>query len=120
MIKQKHVADDIRAVRDKSGLRQVDCAHLLGVSSDRISDIETGKGRPTVLEIATLSIVFGKPMESLLSALLDEVADGLIERLRTMPSVSSRSLADTLIRTETLRDLVKRLEMLTISSHEGA
>lgn len=92
MKKHKEVAEDIWSAPNKSGLRQVDCAHLLGVGNDRISNIETGRARPTVLEVALLSIVFGKPMESLLSGLIDEVVDDLIERLRTMPSAPRNQL----------------------------
>ncbi|CAN7521462.1 helix-turn-helix domain-containing protein [Rhizobium sp. LjRoot254] len=119
MKKQNSIALDIRVARNKAGLRQADCAHLLGVHKSRISRIEAGRTMPTVREIATLSIVLGQPMESLLSGVRGSMANNLIERLRTIPS-APRNLPEMFNRAHTLSQLAMRLEALTTATHEGA
>lgn len=118
MKKKDVVANDLKVARLKAGLRQIDCAHLLGHPNDaRISEIENGHAVPRALEVMTLSIVYAKPMESLLSGLIDEVVDNLIERLRTVPPVR-RSLLGTFNRTHTLSVLAKRLEVLATAGND--
>lgn len=119
MKKQNRIALDFRVARNKAGLRQIDVAHLLDVQHARISQIENGKRLPTVLETATLSIVYGKPMESLLSGLLDEVVGNLVERMKTVPSVP-RDLPETFNRVHTLSQLARRLEILATAGDAGA
>ena len=119
MKEQNSIALDIRVARNKAGLRQADCAHLLGVHKTRISHFETGHTMPTVIEIASLSIVLGKPVESLLSGVLDTVADTLDEQLRTMPS-APRNMPEMFNRAHTLSRLAKRLEAINATTHEGA
>jgi transcriptional regulator with XRE-family HTH domain len=46
---------DLRAARRNSGLRQVDCAHLMGADKSKISNLERGRQHPTVRDICTLS-----------------------------------------------------------------
>lgn len=115
-MKNHNLALDFKVARHKAGLRQLDCAHLLGVHKTRISNIESGRSMPTVLEAATLSLVYGKPMESLLVGLLDETIDNLIPRLRSMPT-APKVLATTFNRVHTLSQLAIRLEALTTSEH---
>ena len=112
MKKLQNLGADLQVVRQLTGLRQLDCAHLMGTAESRVSKIETGVQRPYASEIATLSIIYGKPMESLLAGVLDANVEHLILRLRTMPSVSP-TYRDRDHRTEALRDLALRLEVLT-------
>lgn len=119
MKKQYHVASDLTEARNRAGLRQIDVAHLLGVQHARISKIENGKVLPTVVEVTTLSIVYGKEMEGLVSGLFDQVVSNLIERLKAVPSVS-RDMPETYQRADTLSDLARRLEVLANSRHAGA
>lgn len=119
MKKQNRVASDLTEARNRAGLRQIDVAHLLGVQHARISQIENGKVLPNVIEVATLSIVYGKEMESLVSGLLDQVIANLVERLSAVPSVS-RDMPETYQRADTLSDLARRLEVLATSRHAGA
>lgn len=119
MTDQNSVALDFREARKKAGLRQVDVAHLLGVQEARVSQIESGKVLPTVIETAMLSIVYGKEMESLLSGLIDRAVSELVERLKTVPPVP-RDLAETFNRRHTLQSLARRLEVLSATEHAGA
>lgn len=119
MKEQNSVALDFRVARNKAGLRQVDCAHLLGVHETRISQIESGRILPTILETAILSVVYGKPMESLLSGLLDEIVDNLTSRLRTMPPASA-DRRETFNRAHTLSRLARQLEILATAGDAGA
>lgn len=77
---------DLRAARRNSGLRQVDCAHLMGVHKSKISNLETGRQRPSVRDICTLSMIYGRSFESLFSGIFDEVRADLAMRL---PDVSA-------------------------------
>lgn len=119
MIDHNNVALDFKVARNKAGLRQVDVAHLLGVQEARVSQIEHGKVLPTILETATLSVVYGKEIENLLSGLIDQVVDDLVGRLQTVPPVP-RDLAETFNRAHTLKNLARRLEVLSASEHAGA
>lgn len=119
MKEQQGVALDFRVARSKAGLRQSDCAHLLGVHETRISQIEGGHMLPTILEAATLSVVYGKPMESLLAGLLDEIVDNLTERLQTLPPVRA-DRSETFNRAHTLSRLARQLEILATGGDAGA
>lgn len=117
-MKHQRIAEDLAEARLKSGLRQVDCAHLLEVSESYVSAIESGRLAPNITTVATLSIVYGKQIESLLSGLLDEVVDRLIRRLGTIPPVSEDTRG-TFNRAHTLSQLAIRLESLTSATHDG-
>jgi DNA-binding XRE family transcriptional regulator len=119
MKEQQNIALDFKVARNKAGLRQADCAHLLGVNKTRISHIENGEELPTVVEAATLAIVYGKPVESLFVGLIDEITVDLIGRLPTIPHATD-NLPDTFNRTHTLQELAKRLEALASSGYEAA
>ncbi|MCR9195131.1 MAG: helix-turn-helix transcriptional regulator [Hyphomonas sp.] len=76
---------DIKVARSKSGLTQVDCAHLLGITPSLVSQIETGKRMPTVREICTLSLIHGRSFESLFAGVFQQARIDLRERMGTMP-----------------------------------
>ena len=80
---------DLRAARRNSGLRQVDCAHLMGAQKNKISNLETGRQRPTVRDICTLSMIYGRSFESLFSGIFDEVRADLAMRLPSLPEPSA-------------------------------
>lgn len=112
------IAHDLETARKKSGLRQEDCAHLLDIDETRMSRIETGKREPTAREAAALSLVYGKPMESLLSGLLDELVAVLVLRVGTMPPAPKDTLV-TFNRTHSLSQLAIRLEVITRQKDGG-
>jgi len=100
---------DLKFARKKSGLTQQDCAHLLDVHKTRISLLEKGKTLPSVLEICTLSLLYGKSFESLFGTMLEEAHATLKERLGTLPVPSNRWLG-RFIRQNTLNRLAARLD----------
>jgi len=76
---------DLKVARRKSGLTQVDCAHLLGVHETLVSQMENGRRMPTVKEICSISLIYGRSFESLFSGVFREVSSDLKERLITVP-----------------------------------
>jgi transcriptional regulator with XRE-family HTH domain len=118
MKRDNSIAHDLAVARQKAGLRQLDCAHLLGVTESRISHLETGISLPTTKQLVMLSIVYGKPMEALASGSLDEILSRLIERLETIPPIR-KDTTETFNRTRTLSKLAVRLEALTSRRYGG-
>ena len=118
MKKKTIVAVDLQAARRKAGLRQLDLAHLLGVSESRVSHMETGESPPTEKQLLALSVIYGKPMEVLVSGFFDEVVDTLIERLNSIPAVIQKT-SETFNRAHTLSSLAKRLEAVSSRKHGG-
>ena len=100
---------DLKVARRKSGLTQQDCAHLLDVHKAKISLLEQGKTLPSVLEICTLSLLYGKSFESLFGSMLEDAHSILKDRLATLPDVSNRWLG-RFIRGNTLNKLAARLD----------
>lgn len=76
---------DLKSARLRAGLLQSDCAHLLGVSIDVYSHIETGKRQLKVSEICALTLIFGQQFEGLFRVLYKEVRRRLVRRLEAMP-----------------------------------
>ena len=107
---------DLRAARRKSGLRQVDSAHLMGAHKSKISNLETGRQRPTVQDICTLSMIYGRSFESLFSGIFDEVRADLTMRLPELsePGVHYKR---RLFRERTLQQLEERLQAIEPDYH---
>jgi len=99
---------DLKCARRKSGLTQADCGHLLGGSTSKISQLELGKRLPTLIDICTLSLIFGRNFESLFSALFEDVRADLSERLGTLPE-PEHELVSSFNRKNTLDALAERL-----------
>lgn len=99
---------DLKVARRKSGLTQEDCAHLLGVTSTLISRIENGKRIPTVREICTLSLIYGKSFESLFSGIITDAQENLRERIVTIPDAPYKWIG-SMNRKRTLDNLARRL-----------
>ena len=78
-------AMDLKVARRKSGLTQIDCAHLLGIHDTLLSQMENGRRMPTVKEICSLSLIYGRSFESLFSGVFQDVRIDLKERLLTIP-----------------------------------
>lgn len=111
-MKNQSVALDLKVSRRKAGLLQADLAHLLGVDKRRICDLEKGRTLPTVDEITALSLIYGKPLESLLAGLLDEAIDRLAARLQTLPRAADAQEEPGFNRAQMLADLARRLEIV--------
>ncbi len=84
----KEFALDLKVARQNSGLTQEDCAHLLGVCDATLAKMEGGTRTPTVREICTLSLIYGRSFESLFSGIFNEVREDLFQRLMKMPAAS--------------------------------
>ena len=100
---------DLRAARRNSGLRQVDCAHLMGAQKSKISNLETGRQRPTVRDICTLSMIYGRSFESLFSGMFDEVRADLAMRWPDLPT-PGHQFKRRQSREKTLQKLEERIE----------
>ena len=110
---------DLKVARRKSGLTQQDCAHLLDVHKAKISLLEQGKALPSMLEICTLSLLYGKSFESLFGSMLEDAHSILKDRLATLPVVSNRWLG-RFIRQNTLNRLAARLDDVDPREHGPA
>lgn len=76
---------DLRLARQKSGLTQNDCAHLMAVDQSRLSALEHGRSRPSLEQICMLSIIYGRSFESLFALILEESRTVIGRRLETLP-----------------------------------
>lgn len=100
---------DLKVARRESGLKQSDCAHLLGIGPTKMSAIEMGRLVPSVREVCALSFIYGKSFDSLFNSIFDEVKDDLCDRLNNMPEGSDDKLKN-FNRSYTLNDLYERLQ----------
>ena len=100
---------DLRAARRNSGLRQVDCAHLMGVNKTKISNLENGRQRPSVRDICTLSMIYGRSFESLFAGIFDEVKADVFCHLADLPEPRS-DYGRVVSRSRTLDGLKARLQ----------
>lgn len=100
---------DLRLARRKAGLTQRDAAHLLGAHQSAISDLERGRMLPTLVQIVTLSLIYGRSFESLFSAVMADAKRELRDRLRSVPE-DVRSYVGTFNRAASLERLRRRLE----------
>ena len=99
---------DLRVQRRKTGYRQCDCAHLMGITSGTLSAIEMGRRRPTLVEICTLSLIYGRTFESFFGEVMEEARANLRTRILTMPK-NKRTYAGTLNRDTSIERLARRL-----------
>jgi len=109
---------DLKAVRRKAGLTQVDCAHLLAINPSIVSQIETGKRMPTVREICTLSLIYGRSFESLFAGVFRDARADLREQLTTIPDAPKNWLGRH-NRQHTLNGLAERLLDTYPDDHAG-
>ena len=63
---------DLRLARRKAGFTQRDCAHLLAIPTAILAQLESGKRLPSLVQICTLSVIYGRSFESLFGAILNE------------------------------------------------
>ncbi len=99
---------DLRLARRKAGLTQRDAAHLLALDPAKLSQLERGKRLPTLAEIITLSLIFGRSFESLFGTVMADVRQAIQRRLPHMPK-NTRNCVTTVNRDKTLQKLERRL-----------
>lgn len=115
---QTQFALDLRVARRKAGLTQRDCAHLLGIHTSRMSNLEHGTHMPVLPEICLLSLIYGRSFESLYAAIFADGRDALKKRILTMPK-NTRDYAGTRNRETTIERLAIRLAEES-NGNEGA
>lgn len=99
---------DLRLARRRAGYTQRDCAHLLAVHQSKFSAMETGRDLPTLEQICTLSLIYGRSFESLFAEVMARARESLSRRLRDMPQ-DTRKFSGTRFRARSLEKLAERL-----------
>lgn len=99
---------DLRLARRKAGFTQRDIAHLLGGHQTLVSELERGRQTPTLEQIITLSLIYGRSFESLFSELMGTARSDLQKRIVQMPS-GVRSYVGTFNRAASIERLARRL-----------
>lgn len=99
---------DLRLARKKAGLRISDCAHLIGRNRGVVTLLEQGRRTPTLTEICTLSLIYGRSFESLFAEIMRRVRRDLTARLETLSDKVQWS-ATTANRSGSLERLKQRL-----------
>lgn len=106
------IALELKVARRNAGLRQRDCARLLGVHPSRVSKLESGANVPSITDLYILSLIYGKPIDRFLSGIKRELHSALAIRLATMPKAPRKWLGK-MNRLHTMQTLARRLEALT-------
>lgn len=109
---------DLRLARRKAGLTQRDCAHLLSTSTSILSQLESGKRLPSLMEVCTLSVIYGRNFESLFGMIMREAKIALRQRILHMPELV-RAYAGTRNREHSIERLAQRL-VEEQTAHGGA
>ncbi len=108
VLMQNDFSLDLKTTRKQAGLTQKDCGHLLGGSESRIKQLEGGTRLPTLPEMCTLSLIYGRSFECLFTPLFADVRKRLGKRLGTMPDAPKKSIRN-FNRKDTLDALAERL-----------
>ena len=108
---------NLRLARRRSGLTQADCAHLLGVDRSIVAKLENGTVTPSVVELATLSLIYDLPPEAFGEELQIALLPSVTERLATLPK-GPRQWRASRQRARTLSSLAERLEILSTSEDD--
>lgn len=99
---------DLSLARRKAGFVQSDIAHLLASHQSRVSELEHGGKLPTLTEIVTLSLIYGRSFESLFSMIMADARRDLQARVETLP-VEVRTYVGTFNRSASIERLRDRL-----------
>ena len=89
----------------------------MGAHKSKISNLETGRQRPSVRDICMLSMIYGRSFESLFSGIFDEVRADLATRLPDLPT-PGHHYKRRLKREKTLQQLNERLEAIVPEFHD--
>lgn len=99
---------DLKVARRKAGYTQNDLAHLLGSNQAHISELERGHVLPSLEQIVTLSIIYGRSFEGLYANLLAKAREQLRMHIVEMP-IGGRSYVGTFNRDRSIERLARRL-----------
>ncbi|MCO5792819.1 MAG: helix-turn-helix transcriptional regulator [Blastomonas sp.] len=109
---------DLRLARRKAGYTQRDIAHLLDSHQTLVSELERGCRQPTLIQIVTLSLIYGRSFESFFSEQMGTARKKLQKRIVRMPA-GGRSYVGTFNRDASIERLARRLAD-TSDTHESA
>ena len=109
---------DLRLARRKAGYTQRDIAHLLAIQQSNVSALEHGRVLPSIEEIVSLSLVYGRSFESLFAQVMKEARQTLRERIKSMPK-TARSYVATFNRDSSVKRLRQQLTVKD-DDHGGA
>ena len=110
---------DLRLARRKAGFTQRDCAHLLAITPAKLSDLESGKRLPSLTQICTLSLIYGRSFDSVFGAVLGTARANLRVRILSMPK-NTRDFAGTRNREHSIERLARDLAKDEDHPHGGA
>lgn len=99
---------DLRVARRQAGYTQHDVALLLGAHQSHVSDLEQGRTLPSLFEIVSLSLIFGRSFESLFADLLLSAKTEIGGKITALPAMV-RSYVGTFNRDASLKKLERRL-----------
>lgn len=99
---------DLRLARRKSGYTQADVATLLALNRSKLSLLETGLRLPSLVQICTLSLIYGRSFESLFAAIMEEARAALRIRILTLPT-TTRKYAGSMNRDHSIERLARSL-----------
>lgn len=99
---------DLRLARRKAGFTQRDIAHLLGAREALVCEMERGRQIPTLEQIVTLSLIYGRSFESLFADLMKLARAKLQRRIVRMPT-GVRSYVGTFNRDASIERLARGL-----------
>jgi len=103
---------DLRIARQHSGLTSQDVATILGCPRTRLSKLENGLARPCVREIISLSIIYGRPLDSLFQLTSSRLTDKLRQNLAEMDFSLKDASSSSKVRLDTLNQLSDRLRLI--------
>lgn len=99
---------DLRLARRKSGFSQRDTAHLMALNRSKLSLLETGQRLPNLVQICTLSLIYGRSFESLFGVIMEGARAALRKRILCMPN-RRRNYAGSLNRDHSIERLARSL-----------
>lgn len=99
---------DLRAARRKAGYTQGDIAQLLDSHQSHISDLEQGRLQPSLQQIVSLSLIYGRSFESFFSRVMNDCQEHLTARLASLPP--GTDTAGTFNRASSIKKLQQRLK----------
>ncbi|MCB1474836.1 MAG: helix-turn-helix transcriptional regulator [Rhodobiaceae bacterium] len=102
---------DLKVARRKSGLRQSDCAHLIGINQSRLSQFELGRMMPNAAECCALALIYDRSVESLFDSVLLQLCEDLPERVASLPDCGA-NWSTIRNRQQTINRLAEALSVL--------
>ena len=102
------IALDLRLARRKAGYTQDDLAHLLSTQQSAVSALEHGTECPTMEQIMSLSLIYGRSFESYFAEVMENSHARIMQRLGSLPD-PGEDTANTFNRPASLERLKRRL-----------